>query len=83
MLLDSYYIQWRMKGIPLSDPSYFNWDNMSVLHNISELESVIRKKGYSICYHAVNESVAMGECLGGHVSSKENVTDSMTKVLCG
>ena len=46
---------------------------MSVIHNSSKPESVLRKKSNSVCYHAVHESVAMGESLVGHKPSKENV----------
>ena len=54
---------------------------MSVIHNSSKPESVLRKKSNSVCYHAVRESVAMGESLVGHIPSKESVADLLTKVL--
>ena len=73
----------RMMGIPMSGPSYIYGDNMSVIHNSSRPESVLRKKSYSVCYHAVHESVAMGESLVGHMFSKENVADLLTKLLYG
>ena len=41
------------------------------------------EKSNSVCYHAVCESVTMGESLVGHIPSTENVTDLMTKVLYG
>ena len=56
---------------------------MSLLHNTSRPESVLRKKSNSVCYHAVCESVAMGESLVGCIPRKENVADLMTKVLYG
>ena len=34
----------RMMGIPISVPSYIYGDNMSVIHNTSRPESVLRKK---------------------------------------
>ena len=34
----------------------------------------------SICYHTVQESVAMGESLITHISTHNNVSDLMTKV---
>ena len=70
----------RMMGILISGPSYTYGDNMSAVHNTSRPESVLRKKSNSVCYHAVHESVVMGESLVGHISSKENVTDLMTKI---
>ena len=71
----------RMIGIPISSPSYIHGDNMSVLHNTSRQESIIRKKSDSFCYHAICESVAMGECPVGHTPRKENGVDLMTKFL--
>ena len=71
----------RMMGIPISGPSYIYGDNMSVIHNTSGPESALRKKSDSVCYHAVCESVTMGESLVGHIPSKENVADLLTKVL--
>ena len=70
-------------GIPISSSSYTYWDNMLVVHNTSRSESVLRKKSNSVCYHAVCESVAMGESLVGHIPSKENTADLMTKVFYG
>ena len=72
-----------MMGIPVSGPSYIHGDNMSVVHNTSRAKSVLRKKSNSVCYHAVHESVSMGESLVGHISNKENVADLITKVLYG
>ena len=70
-------------GIPILGPSYIYGDKKSVIHNSSRPESVLRKKSNSICYHAVCESVAMGESLVGYIPSKENIADLLTKVLYG
>ena len=56
---------------------------MSVIHNSSKSESVLGKKRSSVCYHAVHESVAMGESLDGHIPSNEKIVDLLTKVLHG
>ena len=56
-----------MMGSPISGPSYIDGDNMLVVHNKSRAESVLRKKSNSVCYHAVCESVTMGESLVGHI----------------
>jgi hypothetical protein len=54
----------RMMGIPLSVPPYVYGDNKSQVTNSSRPESTLKKKCNSICYHAICESVAMGEtCL--------------------
>ena len=73
----------RMMGIPIYSPSYIYEDNMSVVHNTSGPESVLRKRNNSVCYNTVHESVAMGESLVGHIPSKENVVDLIIKVLYG
>ena len=73
----------RMMGIPISGPSYVLGDNQSVIFNTSRPESTLKKKSNYICYHAVRESVAMGESLTTHVPTRYNVSDQMTKVLYG
>jgi hypothetical protein len=73
----------RMMGVPLSGPTYIYGDNMSVIHNTQRPESTLKKKSNSICYHAVRESVAMGESITGHVSTHANPADIATKVLPG
>ena len=47
--------------------------------------SVSRYQGIynSICYHAVRESVAMGESLITHIRTEHNHSDLMTKVTSG
>ena len=71
----------RMMGVPISGPTRIFGDNMSVIHNTQRPESTLKKKSNSICYHAVRESVAMGESLTGHISSKENPADIATKII--
>ena len=73
----------RMMGVGISGPSYIYGDNMSVIHNTQRPESMLKKKSNSICYHAVRESVAMGESLTAHIGTNENVGDLATKVLYG
>ena len=58
-------------------------DNMSVIHNTSKLESVLKNNSNSICYHFVREVVAMRECLTTHVPTAINWYDLLTKVLFG
>jgi hypothetical protein len=73
----------RMMGIPLDGPAYVYGDNMSVIHNTQRPESMLKKKSNSVCYHYARESVAMGECLTGHVPTKKNPADLCTKVIPG
>ena len=71
----------RMMGIPIKTPTYIYGDNMSVIHNTSKLESVLRKKANSVCYHYIREAVAADECRTGHISTHENCADIATKAL--
>jgi hypothetical protein len=48
--------------------------------NSTEHASVLWKKCNLICYHAVRESVAMGESAITHIKSGTNIADLMTKV---
>jgi hypothetical protein len=73
----------RMMGVPIAGPSYIYGDNMSVIHNTQRPESTLKKKSNSVCYHAVREAVAMGECLTGHVPTENNPADLATKLVPG
>ena len=73
----------RMMGVPLTGPVYVYGDNMSVIYNTSQPESTLKKKINPICYHAVRESVASGECLTTHCKTGDKYFDMMTKVLYG
>ncbi len=70
-------------GIPLTGPSFIHADNKSQVKKSTRPESALKKKCNSICYHAVQESVAMGELLITHIDSDENLSDLMTKVTRG
>jgi hypothetical protein len=71
----------RMMGMEISGPSYIYGNNMLVIHNMQQPESMLKKKSNSICHHAVWESVAMGESLTGHIGANENIGNLATKVL--
>ncbi len=73
----------RMMGVGISGPLYIYGNNMLVIHNTQRLELMLKKKSNSICYHAVRESVAMGESLTGHIGTNENIGDLTTKALYG
>ncbi len=72
-----------MMGIPLTGPSFIYTDNKSQVTNLTVPEWTLKKKCNSICYHAVRESVAMGESLINHIDSEDNLSDLMTKVTHG
>jgi hypothetical protein len=73
----------RMMGIPIEGPVFEYGDNMSVIHNTQRPESMLKKKSNSVCYHYCRESVAMNECVTGHVPTKRNPADLCTKVIPG
>ncbi len=72
-----------MMGIPLSRPTYIYGDNKSQVTNSSRPESTQKKKCNSICYHAIRESIAMGETLLTHIRTGENLADFLTKTTSG
>jgi hypothetical protein len=72
-----------MMGIPIDGPAYVYGDNMSVIHNTQRPESMLNKKSNSVCFHYARESVAMNECMTGHVPTKRNPADLCTKVIPG
>jgi hypothetical protein len=75
----------RMMGIPLTGPSYIYGDNKSQVTNSSRPELTLKKKCNSICicYHAIRESVAMGESLITHIKTDDNLSDFLTKTTSG
>ena len=58
-------------------------DNMSVIHDTQQLESMLKKKSDSICHHAIRESATMGESLMRHVITRNNPADIATEVVSG
>jgi hypothetical protein len=62
----------RMMGIPSTGPSFIYADNKFQVTNSTIPESTLKKKCNSICYHAMQESVAMGESLITHIDSEDN-----------
>ncbi len=73
----------RMMGVAIDGATHIYGDNMSVIKNTSMPKSILNKKRNVVCYHAIRESVAMGETLTVHTSGAENPTDLMTEVLLG
>ena len=58
-----------MMGVPISGPSYIYRDNMKVIRSNQRPESTFKKNKNPIFYHAVRESVVMGDSLTGHVGT--------------
>ena len=71
----------RMMGVPCEYPSYIYGDNMSVIHNTQRPESTLKKKSNSICYHLIRKSIAMRESHTSHISTHDNYSDILTKVV--
>ena len=71
----------RMLGIPCDEPAYIYGDNQSVLANASVPSSVLKKKSQSIAYHFVREGVARNEWRMSYISTKDNESDLLTKVM--
>jgi hypothetical protein len=72
-----------MMGIPLSGPTNIYDDSKSQVTTSSRPESTLKKKCNSICYHAIRESVAMGETLPTHIRTGKNLADFLTKTTSG
>jgi hypothetical protein len=72
-----------MMGVPLSETTYIYGDNKSQVTNSFRPELILKKKCNSICYHAICESVAMGETLLTHIRTGDNLVDFLTKTTSG
>ena len=73
--------KFRMMGITIEGPSYIYGDNMLVIYNIQRPEITLSKKNNLIYYHAMRESVSMGESLTTHIPTGDNRAYLLTKVL--
>ena len=74
-------ISLRMIGVEIDGSPYIYEDNMSVIHNTSKPESMLKKNSNRIFYHFVREAVAMKELLTTHVPTLNNWVDLLTKLL--
>ena len=73
----------RIMGVKIDRRTYVYDYKISVLHNTSRPESVLKKKSNSIYYHFLREAVSMRECLTTHIPNARNWADLLTKVLFG
>ena len=71
----------RMMGIPCEGPAYIYGDNQSVLANTTIPDSTLKKKSQSIAYHFVHEGSAWDEWRTTYISTHDNESDLLTKVL--
>ena len=70
-----------MMGIPVNGPWYIQGDNQSVLANMTNPGSTLKKKSQSIAYHSVREGVAQDEWHTSYVNTHDNGSDLLTKKL--
>ena len=71
----------RMLGIQVQRPSTMLGDNNAVVVNVTTPSSTLRKKHNAVAFHKIREAVAAGITLMGHVSTGENLSDLLTKIL--
>ena len=71
----------RMFGVPLEGPANVMCDNESVYNSVSRVDSRLKKKSNSICYHKVRECVAAGILVVHKESTDTNHADILTKSL--
>jgi len=69
----------RMMGIRLDGPTNCFCDSESVVRNVTEPESTLKKKHNSIAYHKVREATAAGILRVAHEPGKQNLSDFLTK----
>jgi hypothetical protein len=60
-------------------PAHVKADNMSVVKNTSNPESMLKKKSNSIAYHYVRERAAAGPIVVSYDPTDTNLADMLTK----
>ena len=70
-------------GFSLNDKTNMYCDNQSVVHNASKIESTLKKKHLSACYHnhKVRESCATGAIHIVYKLKTTNIADICTKIM--
>ena len=81
--IESLRYKLHMFGIPIDGPTILLCDNMSVVHNGTRPDSVLKKKHNSISFHKIRESVAGGYVEMHKVATEDNLADLLTKILSG
>ena len=71
----------RMMGFPLNNETSVYCDNQAVVHNTTKVESTLKKKHLSVCYHFVRESCAKGAIRIAYESTTTNLADICTKIM--
>jgi hypothetical protein len=71
----------RMFGVPVEGPTNVFCDNQSVVTNVTNPESTLKKRHNSIAYHKVRECVAAEAMRVRHENGVDNCSDVLTKFL--
>ena len=82
-LITSFRYKLRMFGIPLDGPVNVFCNNEAVYRNSSFVESQLKQKHNSICYHLVREAVAARKMVVFKVDGNENLANLLTKSVPG
>ena len=69
----------QMFGIPLEGPANVFCDNEALYRNAAIVESKLRQKHNSICFHLVREAVAAEKMVVLKIDGNENLADLLTK----
>ena len=73
----------RSLGMKIDKPAKVYCDNLAVVNNCTQEESLLKKKHVAVAYHTVREAVA-GKIVEVHkVDTKNNLADVFTKSLPG
>ena len=80
MVIELWYML-CMIGVLVDGPSLMLGDNNSVVLNTSVPSSVLKKKHHACAYHQVHEAIAGGIVNFGHIWSKTNFADMLSKPL--
>ena len=78
-LIEGLRYKLRMMGVPLEGPTHILADNMSVIHNVSNPASQLKKKSLSIAYHYCRERAAAKVASVVYVRTDDNLVDMLTK----
>jgi hypothetical protein len=71
----------RSFGVKVSQAARMFGDNMSVLLNITEPDSQLKKKHLCIAYHILRENIACNVLEAFYIPSGQNYSDFLTKAL--
>ena len=80
MIIETRY-KLRMLGIPVKEASLLVGDNMSVVLNTTIPGSPLKKKHLGCAYNRVREAITAGIIDYGHIDTKLNIADLLTKPL--